>query len=123
MQAEVKSVEQDLESSMKEAEEAIKKQADGTQEEAKTLANDLLNKAKSGEDFDKLVVENTDDSPPGIYSMSDNGVQPDQGEYPRSGMVPAFGNVGFALAVGEIGMSDYDPATSPYGYHIIKRLK
>jgi TatA/E family protein of Tat protein translocase len=35
MQAEVKSVEQDLESSMKEAEEAIKKQADGTQEEVK----------------------------------------------------------------------------------------
>jgi TatA/E family protein of Tat protein translocase len=35
MQAEVKAVEQDLESSMKEAEEAIKKQADGTQEEVK----------------------------------------------------------------------------------------
>src|SRR5205809_312149 len=35
MQAEVKSVEQDLESSMKEAEEAIKKQADDTQEEVK----------------------------------------------------------------------------------------
>jgi len=35
MQAEVKSVEQDLESSMKEAEEAIKKQADSTQEEVK----------------------------------------------------------------------------------------
>ena len=34
MQAEVKSVEQDLESSMKEAEEAIKKQADETQEGA-----------------------------------------------------------------------------------------
>ena len=35
MQAEVKAVEQDLESSMKEAEEAIKKQADDTQEEVK----------------------------------------------------------------------------------------
>jgi sec-independent protein translocase protein TatA len=35
MQAEVKSVEQDLESSMKEAEEAIKKQSDDTQEDVK----------------------------------------------------------------------------------------
>jgi len=35
MQAEVKAVEQDLESSMKEAEEAIKKQASDTQEEVK----------------------------------------------------------------------------------------
>jgi sec-independent protein translocase protein TatA len=35
MQAEVKSVEQDLESSMKEAEEAIKKQADDTQQDVK----------------------------------------------------------------------------------------
>ena len=35
MQAEVKAVGQDLESSMKEAEEAIKKQADDTQEEVK----------------------------------------------------------------------------------------
>jgi len=37
MQAEVKSVEQDLESSMKEAEEAIKKQADDTQEGVKKV--------------------------------------------------------------------------------------
>jgi parvulin-like peptidyl-prolyl isomerase len=38
-------------------------------------------------------------------------------------MVPAFGNVGFALKVGEIGIADYDPHTSPFGWHIIKRLK
>jgi foldase protein PrsA len=101
------------------------KAAARTQDEAKKLAYDLLAKAKAGEDFDKLVAENTDDAPPGIYSMANNGVNPDQvsGEYPRGGMVPAFGNVGFALKVGEIGISDYDPATSPYGWHIIKRLK
>jgi parvulin-like peptidyl-prolyl isomerase len=38
-------------------------------------------------------------------------------------MVPAFGNVGFSLAPGEIGMAEYDPRTSPYGWHIIKRLE
>ena len=101
------------------------KAAARTQDEAKKLAYDLLSKAKSGDDFDKLVADNTDDSPPGIYSMANNGVTPDQAskEYPRGGMVPAFGNVGFALKVGEIGISDYDPSTSPYGWHIIKRLK
>ena len=38
-------------------------------------------------------------------------------------MVPAFGNVGFKLAVDEIGVADYDPTTSPYGWHVIKRVK
>jgi len=99
------------------------KAAARTQDQAKTLAYDLLNQAKSGADFDKLVADNTDDSPPGIYGMSNTGVDPAQGEYPREGMVPAFGNVGFALKVGEIGIADYDPGTSPYGYHIIKRIK
>jgi len=38
-------------------------------------------------------------------------------------MVPAFGNVGFAISVGNVDIADYDPNTSPYGWHIIKRLK
>ena len=44
-------------------------------------------------------------------------------EYGRDNMVPAFGNVGFPLALGEIGVADYDPSTSPYGYHVIKRVE
>jgi parvulin-like peptidyl-prolyl isomerase len=99
------------------------KAASRTQEEAKALAYDVLAKAKAGEDYDKLVTENTDDQAPGIYSMSNNGVTPlSQEEYPRNQMVPAFGNVGFALKIGEIGISDYDATSSPFGYHIIKRI-
>lgn len=94
--------------------------------QAKTLAYELLERANAGEDFNKLVTDYTDDSPPGIYGMANTGVQP-QGsdEYPRQGMVAAFGDVGFALQVGEIGMADYDPVTksSPYGWHIIKRVR
>ena len=60
--------------------------------------------------------------PPGIYRLSNNGVSPASGEYPRNRMVAAFGNVGFGLGVGDIGMADFDPRTSPYGWHIIKRL-
>ena len=94
-----------------------------TKEEAKTLAYQVLDRARRGEDFDGLVRQYTDDSPPGIYAMSGSGIPPAQGEYPRTGMVPAFGNVGFAISVGNIGIADYDPQASPFGWHIIKRLK
>ncbi|HET9950475.1 MAG TPA: peptidylprolyl isomerase [Candidatus Eisenbacteria bacterium] len=94
-----------------------------TKEEAKKLAYEILEKARAGADFDSLVRQYTEDSPPGIYGMSGKGVAPGQGEYPRDQMVPAFGNVGFAISPGNIGIADYDAATSPYGYHIIKRLK
>jgi parvulin-like peptidyl-prolyl isomerase len=92
-------------------------------EEAKTLAYQILERAKKGENFDALVKEYTNDMPPGIYSMSNNGVAPNPGDFPRNRMVPAFGNTGFPLKVGEIGIADYDKTNSPYGYHIVKRLK
>lgn len=96
-----------------------------TQEEAEALAQDLLERAKAGEDFDALVKEFTDDQHPGIYRMLNIGIQPDTAsqEYPRERMVKAFGDVGFSLPVGEIGMTSFDPDTSKYGWHIIKRLK
>jgi hypothetical protein len=87
------------------------------------LAYQVLDMAKSGQDYDQLVVQYTDDQAPGIYKMSNSGVAPlSADEYSRDGMVPAFGNVGFTLQVGEIGIADYNPATSPYGWHIIKRV-
>jgi hypothetical protein len=96
-----------------------------TQEEAKTLAYEILERAKQGESFDELVTKYTDDSPPGIYGMTNKGVPADasKNEFARTGMVGAFGDVGFKLAVGEVGIADYDPRTSPYGYHVIKRLR
>src|SRR5262245_47677096 len=53
-----------------------------TQDEAKTLAEEILARAKKGEDFDGLVKQYTDDAAPGIYSMANNGVTPADGEYP-----------------------------------------
>ena len=94
-----------------------------TQDEAKKLAEDILARAKKGEDFGGLVKQYTDDSAPGIYSMANNGVTPVDNEYPRGRMVPAFGDAGFPLKVGEIGMASYDAEKSPYGWHIVKRLK
>ncbi|HMI31570.1 MAG TPA: peptidylprolyl isomerase [Candidatus Limnocylindrales bacterium] len=94
-----------------------------TKEEAKTLAYQILERARKGEDFDELVRKYTDDSPPGIYGMSGAGVAPATGEFPRGGMVPAFGNVGFSISPGNIGIADYDATASPFGWHVIKRLK
>jgi foldase protein PrsA len=94
-------------------------------EEARVLAEELFERAKSGEDFDALVKEYTDDSHPGIYKMSNFGIPADEanGVYARDRMVAAFGDVGFPLKVGEIGLASYDPQKSKYGWHIIKRLE
>lgn len=94
-----------------------------SQDEARALANQVFERAKAGEDFDTLVRTYTDDSAPGIYGLSNSGVAPAAGEFARNRMVPAFGDVGFSLAPVEIGMAAYDPSTSPFGWHIIKRLE
>lgn len=96
-----------------------------TQDAAKKLAYDLLAQVKAGADFGTLMKANSDDTGPGTYSLANTGVSADTatGEYNRSKMVPAFGDVGFTLKVGEVGIADYDPTVSPYGYHIIKRIK
>jgi hypothetical protein len=95
------------------------------QAEAEKLALRIFERAKAGEDFDLLVKTFTNDEYPGIYSMSNRDVTPDPAkhEYPRAKMVKAFGDVSFGLEVGGVGLAVYDPATSKYGWHIIKRLQ
>jgi PPIC-type PPIASE domain len=96
-----------------------------TKEEAQKLAEEIVERANKGEDFDALVKQYTDDEYPGIYRMSNKGITPDQSkqEYPRQGMVKGFGDVSFSLPVGGIGMAKYDPQVSKYGWHIIKRIE
>lgn len=97
-----------------------------TAAEAKTLAYDLLEKLEAGANWADVKQKYSDDKQNGIaggpYAMANRGVAPRPGEYERTGMVPAFGDVGFALKVGEMRVADHGP-TSPYGYHIIKRIK
>jgi parvulin-like peptidyl-prolyl isomerase len=92
--------------------------------EARALAFALYERARKGEDFDALVKQHTDDEYPGVYAMSNLGVEPDPArkEYARAKMVKAFGDVGFRLEVGGIGLAEHDPKDSKYGWHIIKRL-
>lgn len=100
-----------------------------TQAEAKLLVAKLLHRAKT-ENFDALVREFTEDSHPGIYGMHGHGSSAEEGQrllststYPRNGMVPVFGNCGWRLRVGEVGVLDYDAQSSPYGWHIVKRIR
>jgi hypothetical protein len=93
--------------------------------DAEKLALEIFERAKAGEDFDAMVKTYTNDSYPGIYKMSNRGVTPDPArrEFSRTRMVQAFGDVGFGLEVGGVGLAVYEPATSKYGWHIIKRLE
>lgn len=98
--------------------------------EAEKLAKEVFEEAKTSEDFDAMVEKYTDDSHPGIYKMANftfagnrEFSSRDNWIHERGGMVPAFGNVGFQLKVGEVGMSAQDVKDSPYGWHIIKRLE
>jgi hypothetical protein len=97
-------------------------------EEAETLAGELLIRIQNGEDFDALVKDFTNDAHPGIYAMvvkrePGESLQSDPPIFERHEMVPAFGNVGWRLEVGEVGVAPHDPSSSPYGWHIVKRVE
>jgi len=93
-----------------------------TREQAEQRAADLLARVLAGEDFEAVRAPSTDDPGPPTYKMSlERSTKPKV--IPRGQMVAAFGDVGWRLAVGEVGVAGYDPKASPYGWHIIKRLK
>jgi hypothetical protein len=96
-----------------------------TIEEARVLAKGILQRAKEGESFDSLVEAYTDDTYPGIYKMANTGVPSRMSEniFARERMVRAFGDISFSLKMDEIGMAEYNPIKSPYGWHIIKRVE
>ncbi len=80
-----------------------------TKDEARKKTQDLLDRARKGEDFAKLATENSDDP-----ASKDKG-----GEYDFFGhgkMVPEFEKAAFALKPGEIS----DLVETQFGFHIIK---
>jgi parvulin-like peptidyl-prolyl isomerase len=102
---------------------AQRSQATRSKEEALRLAYDLLGRANRGEDFDTLMKAHSSDPGEGTYTMVNEGVVAGKDEADRSGMVGAFGDVGFRISVGEIGLAEHDEKSSPFGYHLIKRVK
>jgi len=94
-----------------------------SKEQAQQLAYEVMMEARLGADFTELMRKYSSDTGPGIYSLANDGVDKYNGEFSRRDMVPAFGDTGFSLEVGEIKVAAYDPMKSPFGWHIIKRLK
>lgn len=80
--------------------------------EIRKKMEDILARARDGEDFAELAKEYTED--PG--SKSNGGLYKD---FPRGRMVPEFDKVSFSLPPGEIS----DIVETSYGYHIIKVIE
>ncbi len=96
-----------------------------SEDEARQLAQEVFEMAKTSGDLCALVKEYTDDAYPGIYAivMNEKDANPDMQIYLRTSMVPSFGDVAFSLEAGEIGLAQYYPKKSKFGWHIIKRLR
>ena len=103
---------------------AFRSNASRSQAQAEKLVNDLKDQVSRGKDFGFLMKRYSDDPGDGTYTMVNHGVTATgEAEFRRDQMVPAFGDVGFTLKVGEIGLAPHDPEKSPFGYHLIRRVK
>jgi peptidyl-prolyl cis-trans isomerase C len=81
---------------------------DATKKQTRAKIDDVLKRAKGGEDFATLAQQNSQDG-----SAAQGG---DLGYFPKEKMVPAFADVAFALKTGEIS----DVVVTQFGVHIIK---
>ncbi|MBT4484842.1 MAG: hypothetical protein HOC71_14320 [Candidatus Latescibacteria bacterium] len=77
------------------------------------LAEMLVQKARSGEDFAALANEYSDD--PGNIEYDGTRRGGDLGYFGRGRMIPEFENTAFSLNPGEVS----DPVLTQFGYHVI----
>jgi parvulin-like peptidyl-prolyl isomerase len=83
-----------------------------TKEQALVLAQEVLKRARAGEDLGRLAVEYSDEPNAGARGGS-------LGRFTKGQMVGAFEAVAFKLRIGEIS----DIVETPFGYHIIQRTE
>jgi parvulin-like peptidyl-prolyl isomerase len=83
-----------------------------SRDEARTRANDVLRRARAGEDFAALARQYSDE--PGASQSGG-----DLGTFGPGQMVPPFEQAAFALAVNAIS----DIVETPFGFHVIQRTR
>jgi hypothetical protein len=83
-----------------------------TKEQALVLAQEVLKRARAGEDLGRLAVEYSDEPNAGARGGS-------LGRFSKGQMVGAFDAVVFKLSVAEIS----NVVETPFGYHIIQRTE
>ena len=82
-----------------------------SREEARELAARIATDARAGKDWDTLWEKNSNE--PGGQQGGDLGT------FGRGQMVPSFEQAAFGMKVGTIS----DPVETPFGFHVIHRLK
>jgi peptidylprolyl isomerase/FKBP-type peptidyl-prolyl cis-trans isomerase FkpA len=83
-----------------------------TREQARTVAVEVLERAKSGADFARLAVEYSDEAGAGPRGGA-------LGRFGRGKFVPEFDAAAFTLKPGELS----GIVETPFGFHIIQRLE
>lgn len=83
-----------------------------TRDEALKRAQECLVKVRSGEDWNQLVKEYSDE--PGAAERGG-----DLGVFGRGQMVKAFSDATFELRVGQVS----EVVETPYGFHVIQRTR
>ena len=83
-----------------------------TRDQARTVAEEVLRRARAGEDLARLAVEYSDE--PGAGNRGGS-----LGRFGHGAMVPAFEEAAFKLKVGEVS----GIVETGFGYHIIQRTE
>jgi len=101
-----------------------------TREEARRLAFDILDRIRSGGNFEALKEEYSDDRSPesgealGPYVAVNDGVKRTRlEEIPRRNFYPVLRHLIFKLKVHDVAVADWHAEACPDGWHIVKRLE
>lgn len=90
------------------------------QKEAEAMRGELMEKVQSGEMTPQDAGKEFQTRVEGAKLME--RLQATQW-MDRGSMAAGFADLSFSLAVGEIGVAEYNDKTSPFGWHIIKRIQ